>query len=395
MRALIVGAGIAGLSAAYWLKRIGVDVVVIERSPGPRDAGFLIDLYGPGYEVARKMHLTTSLHALQRTTPRCAFMDPSGLTLFAQSPERLKRRLFTSRRVTVTRGDLERQLLSRVFRNCDVRFARTLLSLRDDGRHVGAFTDEGRLEYFDLVVGAGGLHSTTRRLTLADGGGFEQYLGFDAAAFTLTSPQLCALIGAESQIMTALGRQLIISPLGEGRLGAVFVYARESTLLDRTPESVQRSLREAFAEFSWLAPAIIDRIGYATDLHYDAVAQVALPKWSVGRVVLVGDAGHCVSPLGLQGASLAMVGARTLSQELANAGSDVVRGLHTYENRMRPAVQRAQIVGQRMANWVAPRTKLTLAARDFGIRTASSPLGAALVRRVLGVERTRDRGNFY
>ncbi len=190
--------------------------------------------------------------------------------------------------------------------------------------------------------------------------------------------------------MTALGRQLTITPLGAGRLSAVFVYARERTLVNRSPEVVQRTLRRAFADFSWLAPAIIDRIGEATDLHYDAVAQVALPKWSVGRIVLVGDAGHCVSPLGLQGASLAMLGARTLSQELANAGSDVVRGLHAYENRMRPAVQRAQLVGQRMANWVAPRTKIKLAARDFGIRTAASLLGAAVARRILGVERARD-----
>jgi 2-polyprenyl-6-methoxyphenol hydroxylase-like FAD-dependent oxidoreductase len=317
-------------------------------------------------------------------------MDPAGSTLFEQSPERLKRRLFTSRRVTVTRGDLEQQLLGRVFGDCDVRFAHSLLSLRDEGRQVSALTDEGHLEYFDLVVGAGGLHSTTRRLIPGLRGESERYLGFDAAALTLTSPHLCELIGAESQIMTALGRQLTISPLGGGRLSAVFVYAREHTLLDRSPEVVQRILRKAFADFTWLAPAIIDHIDGATDLHYDAVAQVALPKWSVGRVVLVGDAGHCVSPLGLQGASLAMLGARTLSQELANTGNDVVRGLHAYENRMRPAVQRAQVVGQRLASWVAPRTKIKLAARDFGIRTAASPLGTAVVRRMLGVGRPRD-----
>jgi 2-polyprenyl-6-methoxyphenol hydroxylase-like FAD-dependent oxidoreductase len=85
-----------------------------------------------------------------------------------------------------------------------------------------------------------------------------------------------------------------------------------------------------------------------------------------------------------------MLGARTLSQELANAGRDVVRGLHAYEKRMRPAVQRAQVVGQRMANWVAPHTKIKLAARDFGIRAANSPLGAAVVRRMLGVARAGD-----
>ncbi len=147
MRALIVGAGIAGLSTAYWLKRIGVDVVIMEQSPGPRDAGFLIDLYGPGYEVAQQMRVATSLQALRRTIPQCAFMDPAGLTLFEQSPEKLKHRLFTARRVTVTRGDLEQQLLSRVFGDCDVRFARALLSLRDDGRHVRTLTEDGRLEY--------------------------------------------------------------------------------------------------------------------------------------------------------------------------------------------------------------------------------------------------------
>jgi 2-polyprenyl-6-methoxyphenol hydroxylase-like FAD-dependent oxidoreductase len=393
MRALIVGAGIAGLSSAYWLRRAGIEVVVIERSPGPRESGFLIDLFGPGYTVAEEMRVMGSLKSLQRRIQRCAFMDPCGTTLFSQSPDLTRRRLFADRHVVATRGDLERLLLDRVRANSEIRFARSLLALRDEGPRVGALTDDRRMEYFDLVIGAGGLHSPTRRLALAQTDACERYLGYDVAAFTLQSPRLCEMVGAESQSMTALGRQLTISPLGDGRLSAVFVYAREETLRDRRTKAVRSALRAAFAKFEWIVPALIDRITEATDLHYDAVAQIALREWSVGRIVLVGDACHGVSPMGLPGASLAMTGARILASQLANAGNDVVRGLRAYEHRMRPVVRRAQVAGQRMARWVAPGTKMELAARDFAIRAAGWPIGAAVMRRALGVENARGGAN--
>ena len=69
-RALIVGAGIAGLATAWWLERAGWDVLVVERAPGFRAGGYMIDFFGPGHEVARRMGLLPALERIGRRSRR-------------------------------------------------------------------------------------------------------------------------------------------------------------------------------------------------------------------------------------------------------------------------------------------------------------------------------------
>jgi 2-polyprenyl-6-methoxyphenol hydroxylase-like FAD-dependent oxidoreductase len=70
--------------------------------------------------------------------------------------------------------------------------------------------------------------------------------------------------------------------------------------------------------------------------YFDAVAQVHMGTWSSGRVVLLGDAGYCPSPLSGQGTSVALVGAYVLAAELAASGDDHTSAFARYEQRMRP-----------------------------------------------------------
>src|SRR5262245_7330904 len=74
-----------------------------------------------------------------------------------------------------------------------------------------------------------------------------------------------------------------------------------------------------------------------------------MPQWSQGRVVLVGDAAYCASPMSGQGTSIALIGAHVLAGELAAAPGDHARAFAEYESVMRPFVEANQTLGLKSA----------------------------------------------
>src|SRR5262249_20145633 len=99
----------------------------------------------------------------------------------------------------------------------------------------------------------------------------------------------------------------------------------------------------------WEVPQFLDMMPTASDWYFDSAAQIEMPQWSRGRVVLVGDAAYCASPMSGQGTSIALIGAYVLAGELAAAGADVPRGFAEFEKRMRPFVTANQALGLRSA----------------------------------------------
>jgi len=85
----------------------------------------------------------------------------------------------------------------------------------------------------------------------------------------------------------------------------------------------------------------------ATDWYFDKAAQINMPQWSEGRVVLVGDAAYCASPMSGQGTSLALIGAFVLAGELAAASGYCLRAFAEYESAMRPFIEANQALGLR------------------------------------------------
>src|SRR5262249_21824881 len=87
----------------------------------------------------------------------------------------------------------------------------------------------------------------------------------------------------------------------------------------------------------------------ASDWYFDAAAQINMPRWSEGRVVLVGDAAYCASPMSGQGTSIALIGAHVLAGELAAASGAHERAFAEFESVMRPFVEANQALGLRAA----------------------------------------------
>lgn len=94
----------------------------------------------------------------------------------------------------------------------------------------------------------------------------------------------------------------------------------------------------AFADFGWWAPRMLDGMDRAEDFYLAPMVQIRMDSWSLGRVVLLGDAAWCTTPLSGQGTSLAIVGGYVLAGELAAADGDVACALAGFETLMRPFV---------------------------------------------------------
>jgi 2-polyprenyl-6-methoxyphenol hydroxylase-like FAD-dependent oxidoreductase len=124
----------------------------------------------------------------------------------------------------------------------------------------------------------------------------------------------------------------------------------------------------------------LTRCPAARDIYFDDVVQVEMSVWHRGRVVLVGDACQCLSPIAGQGAAMAMTGAYVLAQELDRARSAPLDALASYERRLRPLIVAQQRSARRLARWVVPRRQWQVTARDLLARVALWPLASSLLR---------------
>ncbi|HEY8458331.1 MAG TPA: FAD-dependent monooxygenase [Actinopolymorphaceae bacterium] len=123
---------------------------------------------------------------------------------------------------------------------------------------------------------------------------------------------------------------------------------------------------------AWHTPALVESMRTAPGFSFSEIAQVHLESWSRGRVVLVGDAGYCPSPLTGLGTSLGLAGAYVLAGELAAAADgDIRAALDRCERVLRPYVKQAQELPPGGVNGYAPRSKVGIRLGWWSIRMMS------------------------
>lgn len=110
----------------------------------------------------------------------------------------------------------------------------------------------------------------------------------------------------------------------------------------RDVDEQKRVLREQLQSTGAPIDDLVDRATRASTFYFDELSQIKMPRWTSGRVALVGDAGYCPSPAAGMGGSLAILGATALFDALASAGGDVDGAFAEYERSFRPVAERIQ-----------------------------------------------------
>jgi len=384
MNVLISGAGIAGPTLAFWLRKIGWTPTLIESAPTLRTGGYVIDFWGLGYDIAEKMGLLPDISRLGYNVQELRIVDDRGRRLCGFGVQ-VFRELTGGRYITLRRSDLSKLICDRISESCEIIFGDQVTGLREAEDHVQVEFEHGRERRFDLVIGADGLHSRVRQLVFGPEARYERDLGYWVAAFQTAGYQprndLAYIIHG------APGRQVGRFTLHGDQTLFLFIFAHGVDPETHTLAAQKETLGQRFTGDGWELPQILAALDSCNDVYFDRVSQIRMGAWSQGRIALVGDAAFCVSLLAGQGSALAMTAAYVLAGELANSHDRPQDAFRRYEDRLRPFIAAKQQAAERFAAALVPRTSLGIFFRNQIVKAFRIP---AVARMALGRE-IRDR----
>jgi 2-polyprenyl-6-methoxyphenol hydroxylase-like FAD-dependent oxidoreductase len=365
-KVLIIGGGIAGPSLAFLLNRLnghqGVDieVTVLERSPNLRAQGQQVDLRGQGLTVMRLMGLEQQVREKVVPEEGVQFLDKAGrrMAVLEANKTGSGRQSLTSE-FEIMRGDLVRILYETVRERNKYIFGVSVAKMDEvvEGDQVMVTFSDGSQVDYDLVIGADGQGSRTRRMMRgADATDPFTSLGVYMAYFTIPRIETDSDYACIHHIVG--GRVIATRADNPKTIQCAFAIIASSPHADRIRNVMKSSVdeqknawAEVFRDAGCQGQRFVDNLlnnplSHESFYGYD-LGQVKTQTWTTGRVVLLGDAGYCPSPMTGFGTSLAMVGAYVLAGELAQHMHDgrlvdVPAALEAYARTLRPFVEQVQ-----------------------------------------------------
>ncbi|PSN64691.1 FAD/NAD(P)-binding domain-containing protein [Corynespora cassiicola Philippines] len=378
---LISGAGIAGPCLAWWLHHhfpTSTSITLVDRYPRPRTTGQAVDIRSTAVDVIRRMGLEPAIRAKTTTEEGLDFVYADGVN-FARFPASgdVESQGFTSE-FEILRGDLAGIFYEGTRGLEGVRyvfdeFVKEIVQEEEKeggGKVRVRFANGLSDEEFDLVVGADGMISPTRRLVFGEGEDGKQYLKFLGqylAYFTI--PRVEAEDSKFAQWYNApKGRLIFIRP---DQYGETRCYFGVTDTDKKRFEEIEKAMKEGKdAQQDWFekefegagfkAERLVREMRNSKDWYCQMIAQVKMEDFVKGRFALLGDAGFCPSPISGMGTATAITAAYLLAGELSkiSSTSDIPDALKNYQKAARPFINQAQSLFPGTPQIANPQTEL-------------------------------------
>ncbi len=368
-RALVSGASISGPVVAFWLARAGWRVTLVECAPQVRGGGYPIDLRGTAVEVVKRMGIYEEVRKAQVGRRSTQILNPRGrrITTIDVSADILNNDATGD--VEIPRGSLAVVLYEHTRHSVEYIFNDSVAKIEAGHDHVDVTFESGRGDTFDVVIGADGIHSTTRRLVFGPEEDYIHHLGPCVAVFDMERPDVHPGEGTMFNLPGRLAMQMRDST-GPNRGFLAFVV-EDSGAIDTYDTKAACSLaRTVFRDQrSKHVLDLLDGMEQADDLFFDTVSQIRMGAWHRGRVVLVGDSAFAPSFLSGQGTSIAVIGAYVLATELV-AHEDPLEAFAAYEDMLHDFIAQNQALALRSGSTSLPRDRKSLRRRNLKLRAA-------------------------
>lgn len=374
---LISGAGIAGLTAAYWLTKAGYRVTIVERAAGVRATGQNVDVRGPGRDVLQLMGLEEA--ALAATTGEVGLRFVDGKSVLAQFPVRADGAGDgPTAELEILRGQLTQLLTDVVIDAVEFVYGQEITAVEQDTDGVTVTLSSGTRRRFDALIIAEGARSRSRSFVFDDVTLRElgMYTAFGTVPRESADDQWWYWYNAPG------GRSVTIRPDNLGTTRVVLSFLASRPCLDGMgADELRHALAAVYDGAGWQAPRICHALLGADQLYVDYLTQIKAPSWRSGRVILCGDAAWCATPVSGVGTTLALVGGYVLAGEIASADTLAV-AVEGYERHLRPMVNRAQRLPPGVPRVAHPRSVAGVSILRILLRLTGSRLVRRLVDRL-------------
>jgi 2-polyprenyl-6-methoxyphenol hydroxylase-like FAD-dependent oxidoreductase len=378
----VIGGGIGGLTAAIALARQGLAVEVYEQAPTLKEVGAGVGLWPNALAAFEQIGLAEQVARLATRIDRQGLMRPDGSWLLCLPAELMTQR-WGAGFVAVHRAELQQLLAAEVGPEA-IHLGARCTGFEDNGSAVIARFADGREVQADVLVGADGVHSAVRATLF--GPAPLRYRGYTAVR-SLT-PAGSVPLPRDGWEIWGRGARFGQGPTSGDR---VIWWATWNAPAGRKNDGdTPALLRQHFGTWPDPVPAIIEATPEAALVRTDIHDRRPARTWGRGRVVLVGDAIHPMTPDLAQGACQAIVDATTLASCLA-ASHDTTAALRAYQQRR----WRNAVTTTLIARWVGAmgqwNGRATCAVRDALMRSTPRPVQLRQLDLVLDLQAGRDR----
>jgi 2-polyprenyl-6-methoxyphenol hydroxylase-like FAD-dependent oxidoreductase len=321
MKAIIIGAGIGGLTAALMLEKQGIEAVVYERAQEIRADGAGLSIWANALRVLDELGLADTLRQISSKQGKGGLYDQHGGIL--TQAENDTSSIDTTLAIILHRVDLHEALLSKL--KSPLKLGMELKHYEQHEGQVQLHFKDGSTDSADVLIAADGLHSKVRLQMQPQS--LPVYSGYGAWRAVVEFDH--AKIGDYWGESWGKGQRMGITPIGNNR---IYWFATGNLPAEKrfTGAESKAYLLRQFADWYEPIPELIASTSAESILYHPIYDIEPLERWLDGHVVLLGDAAHAMTPNMGQGACQAIEDAYALAWALGNC-PNIDEALRQYE----------------------------------------------------------------
>jgi 2-polyprenyl-6-methoxyphenol hydroxylase-like FAD-dependent oxidoreductase len=367
MDVLISGASFAGLATAFWMRKMGYAVTVVEVAANLRKGGTPVDIREDVVEVVKRMGLLERIAAHSLKDRAMQFFDGSGRPVAVKEDKggQANGGEWGEQRqgYEIERDDLLDMLFDEVKGDVTFLFGESISEMKQSAEAVDVRFSSGMRRSFAMVLGCDGTHSAVRKMCFGEE---TSFLMFMQNYFSLAIVDKLLIEEDTAQMFNVAGKTVMLNAYNKKTDIAFCFFSERPIDYDRRNREEQREMvRDQFKGEAWRIGELLEEVDRCDNFYFDQLCQIRMGAWSKGRVALVGDAAYCPSPAAGMGGSMAILGAAALADAMKCHPEDIGKAFQAYDEGFRPIVERIQADAVEAMAMFMPRTEEAIQKRNM------------------------------